>query len=206
MLLVGVAVSGRQTASSAPVAAALVSFAFAAGVDWVWDLPAVALVGAATGGLATSLRAEAVEAFAPAYRTVTAALCLAAVAAAAWPLLGQLELESSRSAARSGDLAAATDDARRARDLQPWAAAPHLQLALLHEAAGQLVAARRSIERAIGRDAGDWRIWLVAARLETKQGALADARRSLCRAEELNPGSPLLSQTAGDCARPKERR
>jgi tetratricopeptide (TPR) repeat protein len=168
------------------------------------------VVAAAVGGLATSLRTEAVEAAAaPAFRTATAALCLAALAAAAVPLLGQLELQSSRSAARSGDLATALDAARRARDIQPWAAAPHLQLALVHEAAGQLVAARRSVTRATGREPDDWRIWLVAARLEAKQGALAEARRSLCRAEELNPQSALLAQPNGDkaagCARPKER-
>jgi Flp pilus assembly protein TadD len=209
-LLVALAASGPRTATSAAVGAALVAFAFAAGLDWVWDLPAVAVVAAAVGGLATSLRTEAVEAAAaPAFRTATAALSLAALGAAAVPLLGQLELESSRSAARSGDLAAALDAARRARDIQPWAAAPHLQLALVHEAAGQLVAARRSVTRATGREPDDWRIWLVAARLEAKQGALAEARRSLCRAEELNPRSPLLAQSNGDkaagCVRPKER-
>jgi O-antigen ligase len=209
-LLVALAASGPRTASSAAVAAALAAFAFAAGLDWVWDLPAVAVVAAAVSGLATSLGAEPAGAVvAPVFRAATAALCLAALAVAAVPLLAELELESSRSAARSGDLAAALDDARRARDIQPWAAGPHLQLALVHEAAGQLVAAHQSVTRALGREPDDWRLWLVAARLETKQGALGDARRSLCRAEELNPRSPLLSQSGGDgaagCVRPKER-
>ena len=209
-LLVALAAAGPRTASSAAVASALAVFAFAAGVDWVWDLPAVAAVAAAIGGLATSLRAEAVEAApAPLLRTAAAVVCLGALATLAVPLLAELELESSRTAARSGDLSRAAVDARRARDLQPWAATPHLQLALVHEAAGQLVAAQRSVSHAIGRDASDWRIWLVAARLETKQGALADARRSLCRAEELNPRSPLFSQAHGAgavrCGRPKER-
>jgi hypothetical protein len=209
-LLVALAAAGPRTAPSAAVAATLVVFAFAAGVDWVWDLPALAAVAAAAGGLATSLRAEAFQAVrGRALRTVAAVLCLGAVGTLAAPLLAELELESSRSAARSGDLSAALDDARRARDLQPWAAAPHLQLALVHEAAGQLVAAHRSVTRAIGRDASDWRIWVVAARLETKQGALAEARRSLCRAEELNPRSPHLSQADGEgavrCGPPKER-
>jgi Flp pilus assembly protein TadD len=209
-VLVALAATAPRTASSAAVTGALVSFSFAAGVDWVWDLPAVALVAAAVGGLATSLRAEAAREVArPVLRAASAAACACALVALVLPLLAELELESSRSAARSGDLAAALDDARRARDLQPWAAAPHLQLGLVHEAAGQLVAARGSVDRALRRDASDWRSWLVAARLETKQGALSDARRSLCRAAELNPRSPLLSQAAGKhavaCDRPKER-
>jgi Tfp pilus assembly protein PilF len=53
--------------------------------------------------------------------------------------------------------------------------------------------ARAAIEDAIERDPLDWRLWLVRTRLEAKDGDVADARRSLARAVELNPESPLFA-------------
>ena len=46
---------------------------------------------------------------------------------------------------------------------------------------------------AIARNSRDWRLWLVSARLSAKAGDVQAARRSLCRAAELNPRSPLFS-------------
>ena len=215
VVLVGLAlawpivIAGRSRGTApAAIAAALVAYAFGAGVDWVWDLPAVTVVAAALAGLATSVRAgAAAPAGAGALRFAAAAACLLVLCAQTVQLLAQLQLESSQSVARSGRYDAAVDAARLARDLQPWAAAPHLQLALVSEEAGRLGAAQRSLGRALRRDRSDWKLWLVAARLETKQGALVEARRSLCRAAELNPRSPLLSATDGPgamrCARSK---
>ena len=53
--------------------------------------------------------------------------------------------------------------------------------------------ARGSIENAIAHDQDDWRLWLVAARIQTKAGAIAEARESLARARELNPKSELFT-------------
>jgi tetratricopeptide (TPR) repeat protein len=114
------------------------------------------------------------------------------VAAQALLLLTQLELRSSQDAAAAGRADEALASALRARALAPWTASPHLQLALVRERAGELGAARTAIRAAIERDRADWRLWLVAARLETKAGDAARAREALQRARELNPRSQLL--------------
>jgi Tfp pilus assembly protein PilF len=63
----------------------------------------------------------------------------------------------------------------------------------VREQTGDLTAARREIAHAITGDRTDWRLWLVQARLDTKSGQIQHARRSLRRAEQLNPRSPLFA-------------
>ena len=128
----------------------------------------------------------------PVARVVAAAGALAAVLALMLPLLVRLQLDESRAAARSKELVAAIAATSVARDLQPWASSPYLQLALVQESAGDVPAATASIEQALARDSRDWRRWLVATRLQTKAGAIVAARRSLARARELNPRSPIF--------------
>ncbi|MDQ6914820.1 MAG: hypothetical protein M3155_03300, partial [Actinomycetota bacterium] len=70
-----------------------------------------------------------------------------------------------------------------------------LQLALVSERAGDLRAARLWIGRALGMNADDWRLWLVASRIETRQGDVLAARRSYERARQLNPRSPIFSSS-----------
>jgi len=120
------------------------------------------------------------------------AIALVAIAVQFPPLLSQLRLEESRAAAAAGELQRAADEAGRARTLQPWAASPHVQLALVQEKAGRLRLAVASIHRARARDSADWRIWLVSARIEAEAGLVSAARRSLERARRLNPRSPAL--------------
>ena len=90
------------------------------------------------------------------------------------------------------DLTSALKHANAARDIQPWAASPYLQLALVNEEAGALPRARHWINEAIDRDRLNWRHWLVLARLETKLGYPRVAADSVRRAAELNPRSPLF--------------
>ena len=114
------------------------------------------------------------------------------VLAHAIPLFAQREIGHSQAAVRRGDLGDALAAAKRARDIQPWAATPYLQLALVSEQAGALASARVWIDKAIARDRTDWRLWLASARIETRLGRVTAAERSLRRAVALNPRSPLL--------------
>jgi len=82
--------------------------------------------------------------------------------------------------------------AQSAVAIQPWAATPRLQLALVYEELGQLDLARRDIAQAIKRDDQDWRLQVVATRLAVKAGDVPAARRHLARARALNPRSHLL--------------
>ena len=113
--------------------------------------------------------------------------------AQAIPLLADREIARSQGAVERGDLGDGREAAEDARDIQPWASTPYLQLALVHERIGRLSDAQAVIAEAIERDPRDWQLWLVSARLETKLGNAAAAERSLRRAIALNPRSPLFA-------------
>jgi len=183
-----------------------VAYAVAAGIDWVWELTAVSIVGFGSLALAvgpskaapTRLSAVAVDRTARSVRNrlgigVSAVflICLL-VFAQAIPLFAEREIGRSQAAARRGDLSDALAAAKSARDIQPWAATPYLQLALVTEAAGALPSARAWIRMAIARDRTDWRLWLTSARVDTRLGRVKAAERSLRKAVELNPRSPLF--------------
>ncbi len=116
-----------------------------------------------------------------------------AACAQALPLLAHVEIGASQAAARDRRTLAALQSAHAAIRLEPWAASPYLQLALVSEQAGRLAVADTAIRRAIARSRDDWHLWLVATRIETKRGDIPRARRSLRRARSLNPRSPLFA-------------
>lgn len=183
------------------------AFGFAAALDWAWELTAIGVVafvalalvsGPSTAGLepVRAVRDEAVADWASRHRVLVGAV----IGVAAWillsaqaiPLLADREIARSQEAVADGDLDEAMRAAEVARSIQPWAATPTLQLALVSEEAGDLGRARLWIDEAIQRNRRDWRLWLVSARIETKLGHVAAAERSLRRAAELNPRSPLF--------------
>lgn len=195
----------------AAVAGGFGAYALVAGIDWMWELTAVSAVGIALLALLTGpatavvhrprLRAAELSSPPPSSRSrqrlvLGLGLLVAGwlfVCAAAIPLFAQLKIRDSQVSVGRGDAGAALSDAHAARKLQPWAASPYLQLALVQEQTGELEDARSSIGQAIDRDPKDWRLWLVAARIETKAEDIVAARRSLARAAELNPRSPLFT-------------
>lgn len=201
----------RAPVDERPTRAALMAvftaFAFAAMIDWVWQLTIVTAVAIISLGLLTGVATTAVRGPHPAaddwHRSARAVRFAAATAALAsgWllicaqaiPWLSSMRLGDSQAAVRRGDGDAAFSAAADARRIQPWSPEPYLQLALVEEASGHLARARQWIAEAIARDREDWRLWLVAARLETKVGAIGAAQRSLARAADLNPRSPLFS-------------
>ena len=176
----------------AALAACFIAYAASAALDWMWELTVVSVVG--FGALGWALGNGSISsrrALAP--RIVLPLVAVLVIVAQAIPLASTFAIRNSQGAVEDGALAEALDDARAARDVQPWAASPHLQLALVLEEEGQLRAARSAIGDAIERDRDDWRLWLVRARLETKAGAIRSARQSIRHAAALNPRSPLFS-------------
>jgi len=177
--------------TAAALAATGLAFALAAAFDWVWELSAVAFVGlAAIGALAG--RPGVLARASVRLRLVGALVAAVLIAPQLLVFLADARLQDSRHAAAAGDAAAATSAALDARRLEPWGSSPPLQLALVAEQEQRLAEARGWIDQAIARDRHDWRLWLIAARLETKAGDVAAARRSLARARELNPRSPFF--------------
>lgn len=215
LALAGIAVGVRRSLSAtgdmrvtlAALTSVFATYAFAASFDWLWELTAVTVVAfaalALTSGPATVVlkpariaRADEAPGLAHRHRVligvtvaVTAWLLLSAQAI---PLLSDREVARSQDAAARDDFSEAATAAGNARNIQPWAATPYLQLALVSEAAGDLSQARIWIDEAIERNSRDWRLWLVSARVETRLGRMAAAERSIRRAIELNPRSPLF--------------
>jgi len=202
---------GALGAALAVLAAGIAS----AAIDWTWELPAcfglVVLAAALLAGPATLEREPVLSAVPEAVgggRTrawssrqsrfglgvATLAVAWAAVWAGGTLFLTEVRLSESRSAASSGTLASAANDARDASTLQPWAAAPRLQLALIEELDGDVQAANRDIGEAIQRAPDDWQLWFVRVRLEVKAGNVEAAHRALERARQLNPRAPFLAQ------------
>ncbi len=195
------AAPGARTEFAA-VAALALAFLAAAGFDWMWQLPAVALlgvvalallVGAATQGGSGGVAGSPGPRIRWPWRAVFLVVGAAAVVAQGIPLLAQSDIERSQARAARYDFPAAFSSARDAERIQPWAASPRLQLALLHEATGDFGAAQHEIRAAIVRDDSDWRLWLIAARIQQEQGHRAAAAANLRRATSLNPRSPLLA-------------
>lgn len=168
-------------------------------IDWTWELPATfgpAIVAA--GLLLGPALAPARSRARSAYGWGLAALIVgfATIWGAGILLLGETKIAESQEAVADGDLAKARKAAEDASTLQPWSSEPKLQLALVNEQAGEFGLARDDVAAAIAEAPGDWRLWVVAARLDVKAGKLADARAALDRVRELNPRAGFLQPEA----------
>ena len=192
-----VAKDSERGASTAAAAAGL-AYVVAAGFDWMWELTAVSVVGISCVALGCVGVSQGVRMLAPATKQVLAArlaflvVAWIVICAQALPLLSEAKIRDSQAAARRGDGEDALKDATAARNIMPWASTPYLQLALVEEQAGALTTARANIVKAIERDPTDWRLRIVAARLEARRGAINRARRQLAEARRLNPRSPIF--------------
>ena len=193
--------AGRERVLLAALCATVLAWAFAAAIDWMWEMTVVSAVavvclGLMTGPATSRLSPQSADP-APAgtrqgSRSFTVGI---AVIAAAWlvicaqasPLLSEIRIDDSRAAAARGDFAAASEAARGARTLQPWAGSPLRQLAVVEEQRGRPAQALGYIREAIEREPGNYELWQIAARIERDAGDVAEARRSLERSRSLNP-------------------
>ncbi len=199
-------------AEAAPALALLVVGIAAATVDWTWDLTAVfvatILAAALLTGPATLVgpdpgpppRGEARR-----RRRFAAGVALLLVAwisicGSGLLLLSAHALDSSRSAADRDDIGAALDAANDAIDLQPWSAEPRTQLALVYELAGDFDAAADAIDEAISRSPDDYRLRLLAARIDAEGDDLGGARSALLEAQRLNPRDPEIQRQVEDAS------
>lgn len=200
--LVGAVRSAFALASAEVAAAAACAIAFfvAAAYDWVWELAGVTVVGlgmvgvalgASSSGRLVPWRRESVV------RPAIALIAVGAIIAQFIVLSANLHLQSSYTAYNNHDAARATSQALAAKELEPWAASPYLQLAELAKAQGRYDVAHHWIEEAIARSKLDWRLWATAATIDTYRGKIPAAARELSRAKALDPTNPQLAAPAG---------
>jgi Tfp pilus assembly protein PilF len=118
----------------------------------------------------------------------------AAMVAVAIPFGMTSAIRSSQAAARDGHLNTALADALTAQQLEPYAATPRLQRALVLERAHEYTPALAAIAEAATREPTNWRVWLVRARLDAESGHPRTAVRDYRRAHALDPLSPATAE------------
>jgi O-antigen ligase len=181
-------------AERAPIAGLLGSltvYAVGAAVDWMWEVTAVSAVAAVALGLlagpATMSDQPGPSASTRRASRLASVLAFALVAAQLVVLVADVEVGASRADVRAGRLGAAKSAALVGTRITPWAASPYVQLALVDESRGDFMGAGRAIRNATSRSPGDWRLWLVRARIEDDLGNFASEAASRARARALNP-------------------
>lgn len=168
-------------------------FCISAGVDWMWELTAVAVLGLACAGLACAAGAgDAPVALRRDARAVAAVAALACLLVQLPVLMSASEVRSSRRAIAQGRVDDALAAADTAIGVQPWGASGYLQRALVLERAGALAFAARDAAKATTKEATNWQTWLILGRIEAERGRVKPALRAARRARDLNPRSPLF--------------
>ncbi len=188
---------GERSQLAAALAGVIACFLTAA-VDWSWQMPVVpvaALMLVAVlvmGGGEWPRSRELSRRWS--LRIPLALGALVAVFAIAVPLASTSLVRSSEAKVREGDLEAALADARSAENVEPGAATPRLQQALVLELQGNLAAAASAAQGAAERESTNWRPWLVLSRLEAERGNVDAALAAYREAKSLNPLSPLFDR------------
>ncbi|HEX8753247.1 MAG TPA: O-antigen ligase family protein [Solirubrobacterales bacterium] len=215
-LVVGTRAVLRARVESKPVLAAALAGSTAIWLtsifDWTWKVPVLPVAsllliavlvaarsrsrereveaGAETAGFAEE---ESTRAGLPLPARAGAALAAAAaIVGIAIPLASTSLVRSSQSAARAGNVSAALADARSAQNVEPGAAGPRLQQALVLETAGDYEAAAAAATAAADSESTNWRIWLVLSRIEAERGNSDAAVSDYRRARSLNPTDSLF--------------
>jgi O-antigen ligase len=183
--------------SLAAATATVAAFCASAAYDWMWQLPCAPVAALLLGGAIVSYRSPQRLGGGRARWVTVGLLSTAAVAALiaiAIPFSMTSAIRSSQSAAGGGNLNAALGDALTAQRLEPDAATPRLQRALILEQAHDYGQARQAIAEAATREPTNWRIWLVRSRIDAESGHPRAAVRDYRRAHTLDPLEPAAKE------------
>ena len=195
-----VSCEGETRTNGAGVAGAMIAFLVAAGIDWVWQVPVIPTIFMllAAAVLGPSIRLSVTRAVPRrwsgwAIRGLGMALALGSLVAVAVPLATTNAERSSQSAAQDDNLGLALADAQTAERLEPGAASPRIQIALVLEAEGDASGALVPARQAAALEPAEWSTWLVLSRLEAETGHPSASVAAYRRARSLNPRSPVFT-------------
>lgn len=184
---------------AAAAAASLLAFMVSCAFDWDWQVPVlpVAFLLLCAAVLAPS-RSEADGHQAVGrpriMRLLMVPVALACLIAVAMPLAATNAVRASQMAASTGQVTVALRDAEQASRVEPGAASPQIQVALVQELRGDLPAALAAARRAAANEPQNWTVWLILSRLEAKASRPGASLIDYERARSLNPRSPLFAQ------------
>jgi O-Antigen ligase len=187
----------ERRALAAGALAACAAFAAAAAIDWAWELTVLPVIFLLlTAALIARPGGEDTEPAAPratlATRVALPVLAVAGIVAIGIPTTSANALRDSQAEVRAQDLAAALGEARTAEDIEPYAASPSLQQALVLELQGDLDGALAAAREATDQEPTNWRTWFVLSRLEAQADNPAGAIEAYREARSLNPRSELF--------------
>lgn len=211
------AAAGERRAQLAALSGSALTFALAAGLDWLWEFGAlvIAFMLVAAAILATRPDDEDREAeptaavddggrrarLEPALRIGGAVAALAIAVAIFIPAQAAQDMADSRNAFDRGDLQAALDEARSAADLVPYAGLPRYQEALVLEQNEEFARAALAAREATEREPDNWETWYALSRIQAQRGHKRGAALvALRRAQELNPLETLINPV--NCDKP----
>lgn len=193
---------GERGVLIATATAGVFAFCAAASFDWTWQIgvvPMVTMLLAAVSVGADRLPAKQPVASGPraswarvrthATRPVLGVAAVIALILIAIPLASTVALRSSQAAYRAGDFTQSLSDANTAAAIEPSAASPYLQRAVIFEAAKHTGEASRQIAAAIARAPRDYQLWMIASRIATEADHPRQALADYLRAKALYPTS-----------------
>lgn len=187
-----------DAAERSRLAAALAGFTvflMTAAVDWMWQVPVVPVAALLLAcGLLVAGGDSDKPRLAMAWRVGVAVVSLLAIFAIAIPLASLHLTRESQAEVRSGEYAAALDDAKSAQNVEPAAATPRLQQALVLELMGDLPAAEAAARAAVDRESTNWRLWLVLSRIAAENGRADASVAAYKEARNLNPRGEIFNR------------
>lgn len=177
-----------DVAAAVAMCSAAIVFCIHAGLDWMWQLTAVAALGLAAIGVVLPARSERDP-----RRRLAVPMRIGAVAACLAAALIQVPglASTARSREAAGELAdGRVSDARTLDDdavaAEPWAATPYASRAAAEMRAGDLGAAMHDLDAATSREGDNWRLWLAKAQVALAAGDEPGARGAFDRLRELD--------------------
>jgi hypothetical protein len=170
-------------------------FVLTAAVDWMWQVPAVPVAALLLAcGLLVAGGGSDKPRLPVSWRVGVAAVSLLAIVAIAIPLASLSLTRQSQASVRGGDYAAALEDAKSAQNVEPAAATPRLQQALVLELMGDFPAAEAAARAAVDREETNWRLWLVLSRIAAENGRADAAVDAYKEARNLNPRGEIFER------------
>ena len=164
--------------------AAVVTWLLAAGVDWVWEMPAVTLWVFALGGAAIAASGRRKPMFrrlTPGVRAAATVVCLALSIVPTLVLVSQTRLDNSADAFLRGKCPEAVDEARSSTSALGMRPEPYEIIAFCELRAGTPSLGVEAMRKAIDRDPLNWeyRYGLALARAVAGQDPRPAARKAL---------------------------
>lgn len=200
VVIVGGLVRWRSAATrrKGQLAAALggtTAFVVAAGVDWSWQMPVIPVAFLLLGAiLLTAERSRELNGLSWKARLPISIAGLVAICVIAVPITSISLVRKSQTEAGKGDLNSSLELARSAVEVQPAAASPRLQEALVLELGGNLNAAAAAALAAVEREPTNWRHWATLSRIEARRGRVDSSVAAYREARRLNPRGLIFTR------------